>query len=76
MDWYFPKDTHQKSEGEGDQWDPLKKLDSLTLEMSKNHLIHNFLRNGRLRVKAKLATSGYMGADGYKYWLETLKLCQ
>ena len=22
-----------------------------TLEMSKNHLIHNFLRNGRLRVK-------------------------
>ena len=30
----------------------LKKLDSLTFEMSKNHLIRNFLRNGRLRVKA------------------------
>ena len=29
----------------------LKKLDSLTLEMSKNHLIRSFLRNGRLRVK-------------------------
>ena len=28
----------------------LKKLDSLTLETSKNHLIRNFLRNGRLRV--------------------------
>ena len=28
-----------------------KKLDSLTLEKSKNHLIRNFLRNGRLRVK-------------------------
>ena len=27
-----------------------KKLDSFTLETSKNHLIHNFLRNGRLRV--------------------------
>ena len=29
----------------------LKKLDSFTLEMSKNHLICIFLRNGRLRVK-------------------------
>ena len=29
----------------------LIKLDSFTLEMSKNHLIRNFLRNGRLRVK-------------------------
>ena len=28
----------------------LKKLDYFTLEMSKNHLIRNFLRNGRLRV--------------------------
>ena len=28
----------------------LKKLDSFTLEMSKNHLIRNFLRNGRLSV--------------------------
>ena len=36
----------------GGQWGPiLKKLDSFTLEMSKNHLIRNFLRNGRLRVK-------------------------
>ena len=26
-----------------------KKLDSFTLEMSKNHLIRNVLRNGRLR---------------------------
>ena len=28
-----------------------KKLDSFTLETSKNHLIRNFLRNGRVRVK-------------------------
>ena len=28
----------------------LKKLDSFTLEMPKNHLIRSFLRNGRLRV--------------------------
>ena len=27
-----------------------KKLDSFTLETSKNHLIRTFLRNGRLRV--------------------------
>ena len=30
-----------------------KKLDSLTLETSKNNLIRNFLRNGRVRVKSK-----------------------
>ena len=29
----------------------LKQLDFFTLETSKNHLIHNFLRNGRVRVK-------------------------
>ena len=29
----------------------LKKLDFFTLETSKNHLIRNFLRNGRVRVK-------------------------
>ena len=29
-----------------------KKLDSFTLETSKNNLIRNFLRNGRLRVKS------------------------
>ena len=28
-----------------------KKLDYFTSETSKNHLIRNFLRNGRLRVK-------------------------
>ena len=28
----------------------LKKLDSFTLEMPKNHLNRNFLRNGRMRV--------------------------
>ena len=32
----------------------LKKLDSFTLETSKNHLIRNFLRNGRLRVNFSL----------------------
>ena len=44
---YSLKDAHQKSE-EG-QWGPIKKkLDSFTLETSKNHLIRNFLR---VRVK-------------------------
>ena len=33
-----------------------KKLDFFTLETSKNHLIHNFLRNGRLRVRVKKVT--------------------
>ena len=34
------------------QWGSIKKkLDSFTLEISKNHLISTFLRNGRLRVK-------------------------
>ena len=28
-----------------------KKLDSFTMETSKNHLIRSFLRNGRVRVK-------------------------
>ena len=35
----------------GGQWGPILKLDSFTLETSKNHLIRSFLRNGRLRVK-------------------------
>ena len=35
----------------GGQWGLIKKkLDFFTLEMAKNHLICNFLRNGRLRV--------------------------
>ena len=29
----------------------LKKLDLFTLETSKNHLVRNFLRNERVRVK-------------------------
>ena len=33
----------------------LKKLDSFTLEMSKNHLNRNFLPNGRMRVKNEKA---------------------
>ena len=36
----------------------LKKLDSFTLETSKNHLIRNFLRNGRLRVKISALKGG------------------
>ena len=31
-----------------------KKTDSMTLEMSKNHLIRSILRNGRLRVNVTL----------------------
>ena len=33
----------------------LKKLDFSTLETSKNHVIRNFLQNGRLRVKLIIA---------------------
>ena len=50
LNWYFPKDAHQKSEGGGLVRFSLKKLDSFTLETSKNHLIRNFLRNGRVMV--------------------------
>ena len=32
----------------------LKKLESFTLETSKNHLIRNFLRKGRVRVKPEI----------------------
>ena len=32
-----------------------KKLDSFTLETLKNHLIRNFLRNGRLRVEKQFS---------------------
>ena len=41
-----------------------KKLDSFTLKMSKNHLIRNFLRNGRLGVKEKKISQ--------KFWLKFL----
>ena len=33
----------------------LKKLDSFTLETSKNHLIRNFLRDGRVRVNVTVS---------------------
>ena len=46
---FFSKDEPQKSEGVSEV--RLKKHDSFTLETSKNQLIYNFLRNGRLRVK-------------------------
>ena len=35
----------------GGQWGSIKKIDSVTLETEKNHLIRNFLRDGRERVK-------------------------
>ena len=41
----------------------LKKRDSFTLETSKNHLIRNFLRNGRERVNAKSFILGCMVFD-------------
>ena len=47
----FPKDAHQKSEGESVRFD-LEKLDSFTLETSKNHLIHNFCATGAWGLKA------------------------
>ena len=49
LNWYFPKDAHQKCEG-GSVRSDLKILDSFTLEKSEHQLIRNFLRNGRVRV--------------------------
>ena len=46
----FPKDAHQKSERASVRSD-FKNLDSFTLVTSKNHIIRNFLRNGRVRLK-------------------------
>ena len=40
-----------KIEGEGVSEVRFKKIDSFTFDTSKNHLIRNFLRNGRVRVK-------------------------
>ena len=51
--WYFPKDAHQKSESVSVRSD-LKKLYYFPLETSKNNLIRNFLRTGRVRVKCQL----------------------
>ena len=47
------KSAHQKSE-RGSLRSDLEKLDSFTLETSENHLIRNFLRNRRLKVKTEL----------------------
>ena len=41
----------QKSDGGGSVRSDLQQLDSFTLETSKDQLIRNFLRNGRLKVK-------------------------
>ena len=49
LNWYFSKDAHQESEGGSVRFK--KKLDSFTLETSKNRLIRNFFRTGCFRVK-------------------------
>ena len=46
----FSKKCASKIWGGGVSEVRLKKLDSFTFGTSKNHLIRNFLRNGRLRV--------------------------
>ena len=46
----FPK-TCASQIWQGGQCVPIKKL--LTLETSKNHVIRNFLRDGRVSVKVK-----------------------
>ena len=46
-----------------------KKLDSFTLETSKNHLIRNFLRNGRLMVNIKTCvTHAVSPRDDARYY--------
>ena len=52
----FQKMRIKNLRGEGGQWGPIKKLDSFTLETSKNHLIPNFLRNGRVRVNPEFSS--------------------
>ena len=51
LNWYLTKDAHQKSEGGSVRSG--KKIDSFTLETSKNHLVRNFLRKGRLSPAAR-----------------------
>ena len=51
-------------------WAGLKKIDSFTLETSKNHLIRNFLRNGRLRVKANLIQ--ILSLNYFIFWISLL----
>ena len=47
---FFPKDARQKSEG--GQWGPIKKNSTRSpWKRRKNHLINNFLRNGRVKIK-------------------------
>ena len=53
LNLYFPKDAHQKSKGVSEVRFK-KKLDSFTLETSKNHIVRNFLRNERVRVNLSL----------------------
>ena len=49
LNWYFLKDSHQKAEAH--QWGSIWKNRLLHLWNVQNHLIRNFLRNGRVRVK-------------------------
>ena len=52
------------------------KFDSFTLEPSKNQLIRNFLRNGRLRVNAKLylnLTANYELINAFHNEFENVK---
>ena len=51
LNLYFPKDSHQNMRGGGSVRSDIEKLDFFTLKTSKNPLILNFLRNGRVRVK-------------------------
>ena len=51
LNWYFPKDAHQKSEG-GSEF-RFKKTRLLHLEN-----VENFFRNGRMRVNDQIVVIG------------------
>ena len=55
----------------------LEKLDSFTLETSKNPLSRNFLRNGRLRVKYEDCQLFHVFFERkYQYQFPHLTLCR
>ena len=50
-----------------------KKLDSFTLETSKNHLIRNFLHNGRVRVTIAVPNRWFLHSAIFKMVIPNLK---
>ena len=78
LKWVFSKKCSSKIwEGGGVFEVRFKKIDSFTLETSRNQLLHKFLRNGRVRVKIILHSEfGFSSKNGDSFrkfqWTRTL----